>query len=99
MSQMNELIAQFQYTLAKFEEIAARMEEREEALDATMRDFPFPDGVIPPPLPEEKTKWIYRGTFKGGMSRHPGRHIMVMYEGGWHSTTLFSGDLHHIEAV
>lgn len=96
---MNELIAQFQYTLAKFEEIAVRMEEREEALNATMLDLPFPDGVIPPPLPEEKTKWIYRGTFKGEMSRHPGRHIMVMYTEGWHSTTLFSGDLHHIEAV
>lgn len=96
---MNELIAQFQYTLAKFEEIAARMEEREKTLDATMLDLPFPEWVVPPPLPEGKTKWIYRGTFEGGMSRHSGRHIMVMYAEGWHSTTLFSGDLHHIEAV
>lgn len=54
MTELTKLIAEFHATLAKFEVIAARMEERELGIDPTMRDLPFPEGVIPPPLPEGK---------------------------------------------
>ena len=98
---MNELIAQFQYTLAKFEQIAKRMDEREEALDATMLDLPFPDGVAPPSLPEGKTRWIYRGKFLPD-EFYPckSRYVRYSINGiGWRQAYNFSTHAHHIEAV
>lgn len=106
MSELTKLIAEFHATLAKFEVIAARMEEREEstrviAADPTMRDLPFPDGVIPPQLPEGKTRWIYRGTF-GSFKAHPceSRHVRYsMFGTDWRRAYNFSTHAHHIEAV
>lgn len=108
MSELTKLIAEFHATLAKFEVIAKRMEEREEstrviAADPTMRDLPFPEGVIPPQLPEGKTRWIYRGTFleDGEFCAELPRHVeyFVPDEKRWHLTSHFSTTLHHIEAV
>ena len=106
MSELTKLIAEFHATLAKFEVIAARMEEREEstrviAADPTMRDLPFPDGVIPPQLPEGKTRWIYRGTFDF-ISEYPCGPRYVRYSIGgttWMIAFNFSTHAHHIEAV
>lgn len=101
MSELTKLIAEFHVTLAKFEVIAKRMEERESGIDPTMRDLPFPDGVIPPPLPEGKTRWIYRGTFDF-QNTYPCGLRYVLYSGNgkrWHLTPHFSSSLHHIEAV
>ena len=101
--ELTKLIAEFHATLAKFEVIAKRMEERELGIDPTMRDLPFPDGIIPPPLPEGKTRWIYRGTFLGEDTFYvePPRHVeyFVPNEKRWHVTRYFSTELHHIEAV
>ena len=103
MSELTKLIAEFHATLAKFEVIAARMEQRESGIDPTMRDLPFPDGIVPPPLPEGKTRWIYRGTFlmDDAFYVEPTRHIEYFSrnEKRWHLTCHFSTDLHHIEAV
>lgn len=103
MNELTKLIAEFHATLAKFEEIAKRMEKREKGIDATMRDLPFPDGLIPPPLPEGKTRWIYRGTFMGDDSFYfdPPRHVEYFsrHEKRWHLTSHFSTSFHHIEAV
>ena len=108
MNELTKLIAEFNATLAKFEVIAKRMEEREESMrviaaDPTMRDLPFPDGVIPPQLPEGKTRWIYCGTFLGDDAFYVDstRHIeyFVPDEKRWHLTSHFSTTLHHIEAV
>jgi hypothetical protein len=102
MNELTKLIAEFHATLAKFEVIAARMEERESGIDPTMRDLPFPDGVIPPSPPEGKTRWIYRGTFNDIASYiEPPRHVEYFceHESRWYLTCHFSTDLHHIEAV
>jgi len=107
MTELTKLIAEFHATLAKFEAIAKRMEERESgaipAADPTMRDLPFPDGVIPPPLPEGKTRWIYRGTFLEDDAFYVERPRHIEYfsrnEKRWHLTCHFSTSLHHIEAV
>ena len=106
MSELTKLIAEFHATLAKFEAIAARMEEREEstrviAADPTMRDLPFPKGVIPPPLPEGKTRWIYRGTHIGNpIYVKKNRHMLYSIGGKqWMQTNYVSAYLHHIEAV
>ena len=106
MSELTKLIEEFHAILAKFEVIAARMEEREEstrviAADPTMRDLPFPDGVMQPPLPEGKTRWIYRGTF-GSAEAHPceSRHVRYSIFGiDWRHAYNFSTHAHHIEAV
>ena len=101
--ELTKLIAEFYANLAKFEVIAKRMEERESGIDPTMRDLPFPDGLIPPPLPEGKTRWIYRGTFleDDAFYAEPPRHVEYFSrnEKRWYATTLFSTTLHHIEAV
>lgn len=101
MNELTKLIVEFHATLAKFEVIAARMEERE--LGITMRDLPFPEGLIPPPLPEGKTRWVYRGTFLGDDTFYAElpRHVeyFVPDEKRWHATRYFSTELHHIEAV
>ena len=108
MTELTKLIAEFHATLAKFEVIAKRMEQREESMrviatDPTMRDLPFPEGVVPPPLPEGKTRWIYRGTFLSEDTFYvePPRHVEYFSgnEKRWHLTCHFSTDLHHIEAV
>jgi hypothetical protein len=106
MSELSKLIAEFHATLAKFEEIAKRMEEREEstrviAADPTMRDLPFPNGVIPPTLPEGKTRWIYRGddfSAGNGISAN-GRHVLFADGDDWYFADAFSYPVHHIEAV
>ena len=101
MSELSKLIAEFHATLAKFEVIAARMEQRELGIDPTLRDLPFPDGVIPPPLPEGKTRWIYRGTFDLSID-HPCGPRYVRYSIGgttWMIAFNFSTHAHHIEAV
>jgi len=103
MNELTKLIAEFHATFAKFEVIAKRMEERESGIDPTMRDLPFPDGVIPPPLPEGKTRWIYRGTFMEDDAFYVERPRHIEYfcehESRWHLTCHFSTTLHHIEAV
>jgi len=107
MNELTKLIAEFHATLAKFEAIAKRMEEREflrrleAAADPTMRDLPFPDGVIPPPLPEGKTRWIYRGMHAGNpIYIKKNRHVFYSVGGTrWMQTDYFSESLHHIEAV
>lgn len=101
MNELTKLIAEFHATLAKFEEIAKRMEERESGIDPTMRDLPFPDGVIPPPLPEGKTRWIYRGTSMGNpIYIKKSRHMLYSVSGTrWMQTDYFSEALHHIEAI
>lgn len=101
MSELTKLIAEFHATLAKFEVIAKRMEERELGIDPTLRDLPFPDGVIPPPLPESKTRWIYRGTFDF-INDYPCGPRYVRYSIGgitWMIAFNFSTHAHHIEAV
>jgi len=103
MSELTKLIAEFHATLAKFEVIAKRMEERELGIDPTMRDLPFPDGIVPPPLPEGRTRWIYRGTFLEDDAFYVERPRHIEYfcrnEKRWHLTSHFSTTLHHIEAV
>lgn len=106
MSELTKLIAEFHATLAKFEVIAARMEDREKstrviAADPTMRDLPFPDGVIPPQLPEGKTRWIYRGTFGLAEARPcESKHVRYSICGiDWRQAYNFSTHAHHIEAV
>ena len=103
MSELTKLIAEFHATLAKFEVIAKRMEERELGIDPTMRDLPFPEGIVPPPLPKGKTRWIYRGKFLSEDTFYvdPPRHVEYFSgnEKRWHLTCHFSTDLHHIEAV
>ena len=106
MSELTKLIEEFHATLAKFEVIAKRMEEREESIqviaaDPTMRDLPFPDGVIPPPLPEGETRWIYRGMHTGNPTYiKKNRHMLYSVSGTrWMQTDYFSEALHHIEAV
>lgn len=101
MTELSKLIAEFHATLAKFEVIAARMEQRELGIDPTMRDLPFPDELIPPPLPEGKTRWVYRGTF-GSAEAHPceSRHVRYSIYGiDWRHAYNFSTHAHHIEAV
>ena len=101
MTELTKLIAEFHATLAKFEVIAARMEQRELGIDPTMRDLPFPDGIIPPQLPEGKTRWIYRGTFDF-INDYPCGPRYVRYSIGgitWMIAFNFSTHAHHIEAV
>ena len=101
MTELTKLIAEFHATLAKFEVIAKRMEERELGIDPTLRDLPFPEGVIPPPLPEGKTRWIYRGTFDFIETLPCGpRYVRYSIEGiRWMIAFNFSTHAHHIEAV
>jgi hypothetical protein len=101
MSELTKLIAEFHATLAKFEVIAARMEKRESGIDPTMRDLPFPDGVIPPSLPEGKTRWVYRGVFDGNESYRCKSHFVYYSRFGmdWIRAYNFSTHAHHIEAV
>lgn len=101
MSELTKLIAEFHATLAKFEVIAARMDEREFSIDPTMRDLPFPDGIVPPLLPEGKTRWVYRGTF-GLIEARPceSKHVRYSICGiDWRHAYNFSTHAHHIEAV
>ena len=57
MSELDKLIEEFKITLAKFEAIASRMEERmgEEPVD------PLADLPPIPALPEGFSRWVYRG--------------------------------------
>ena len=73
-----------------------------DAEDLTLRDLPFPDGVVPPPLPEGKTRWIYRGNGFGDPGIPCGsRHVMwLSSRGKWIPASEFSlATIHHIEAV
>lgn len=106
MNELTKLIAEFHATLAKFEVIAARMEQREESIqviaaDPTMRDLPFPYGVIPPQLPEGKTRWVYRGDdWRVAVKADWGtRYVLFLSAGNWARTNYFSFNFHHIEAV
>lgn len=101
MSELTKLIAEFHATLVKFEVIAKRMEEREKGIDPTMRDLPFPEGIVPPPLPEGKTRWVYRGddwrvAVKADWET---RYVLHLSAGNWKRTSYFSFNFHHIEAV
>lgn len=101
MNELTKLIAEFYASLAKFEVIAKRMEDRESGIDPTMRDLPFPDGVIPPPLPEGKTRWIYRGTsMENPIYIEKNRYVLYSIGGTrWMQTDYFFESLHNIEAV
>lgn len=58
MNELEKLIEEFKITLAKFEAIASRMEERmaELELGNPLADFP-----PLPPVPEGYSRWEYRG--------------------------------------
>lgn len=70
--------------------------------DGTHRDLPFPEGIVPPPLPEGKTRWIYRGgdfPDGDGISANGRLVLFVDCNGVWHFAHGFSYAVHHIEAV
>lgn len=76
----------------------------DEAADPTRRDMPFPDGVVPPPLPEGKTRWIYRGNDLPDTGKFLVGDRCVRWlddtVGEWKHTATFSIEgVHHIEAV
>jgi hypothetical protein len=91
---------------AKFDAINARlasMESRAAAMetiaDPTMRELPWnPEWPEPPPLPEGKTRWVYRGDNWHGVTWTFARYVRY-YADGWNITISFSGYFPHIEAV
>ena len=72
--------------------------------DPTQRVLAWPQELLSIPLPEkpeEKTKWVYRGTFKG--QNYDGRDRSVFYYSptlkNWIESYGFSTFFHHIEAI
>lgn len=68
-------------------------------------ELPFPEDFPElPPLPEGKTRWVYRGTFP---EKEPNTETMhknrcIKYRscfGDWHDTETFDGLMPHIEAL
>lgn len=100
---LDALIEKFSVALDLTDPFATELEDSTPADDGTRRDLPFPDGIIPPPLPEGKTRWIYRGTFMEDDAFYVERPRHIEYfcrnEKRWHLTSHFSTTLHHIEAV
>jgi len=102
------------HTLAAFNKLAAQINAKLDALNArldrmearaadmgdpTMRELPWnPEWPEPPPLPEGKTRWVYRGSDWNGVTWAKDRHIRY-YADGWNLTISFSGYFPHIEAV
>lgn len=72
--------------------------------DPTQRVLAWPQELLSialPEKPEGKTKWVYRGTFKG--QNYDGRDRSVFYYStsrkNWIRTYDFSTTLHHVEAI
>lgn len=73
-------------------------------VEPDQRDLPWPaDFPPPPPIPDGKTKLVYRGTFDGWCIPAPGRCIWFLCKATatarWEVADEFSHDLHHIEAI
>jgi hypothetical protein len=84
---------------ARLDRMEARAAAMESATDPTMRELPWnPEWPEPPPLPEGKTRWVYRGENWDGVTWARDRHVRY-YADGWTLTISFSGYFPHIEAV
>lgn len=77
----------------------------EAAKDQTQRVLQFPDhltGIALPELPEDKTEWVYRGTFGGQKYDAEDDRVIFYYctsRKNWIRTYDFSTTLHHVEAI
>ena len=98
MNELDKLIEEFKITLAKFESIASRMEERMgvEPVDPLADLPPFP------PLPEGYSRWVYRG--KGWRTDKRVRFASYgRFDTDWvtfpFGCTIGYEDTHYIEAV
>ena len=98
MNELDKLIEEFKITLAKFESIASRMEERMgvEPVD------PLADLPPIPALPEGFSRWVYRG--KGWKSEKRVRFASYgRFDTDWvtfpFGCTIGYEDTHYIEAV
>jgi len=69
------------------------------AENPTMRELPWGDLPSPPPLPEGKTRWVNRGTFKNLEIPAGNREVWWLNFGDWNTTGYFSDLSYHIEAV
>lgn len=70
--------------------------------DQTQQELPWnPSWPEPPPLPEGKNMWVYRGTFAGKNVSATGRYVYYLRANAesWMPTESFSMSLCHIEAV
>lgn len=96
------LIERLDAALEPSDPFATDLDDGTPADDGTHRDLPFPDGIVPPPLPEGKTRRIYRGDdfpAGNGISAN-GRHVLFTDgDGVWHFAAEFSYSVHHIEAI
>lgn len=74
--------------------------EWQSEIDPTLRDLPFPEGVVCPELPPGKTRWVNRGCFRNYRGRpNHSRHIQYLDAGHWWPTCNFDGPFIHIEAI
>lgn len=77
----------------------------EAAKDQTQRVLQFPDHltvIALPELPEDKTEWVYRGTFGGQKYDAEDDRVIFYYctaRENWIRTYDFSTTLHHVEAI
>lgn len=67
-------------------------------------ELPFPEGFPElPPLPEGKTRWVYRGTFSHVCKSEEVTYLnrVIKYWDGleWCVTQTFTTYFHHIEAI
>ena len=76
--------------------------ENAAAGDPTKRELPWPaEFPEPPPLPEGKTRWVYRGTFDRMAFRVTKRRAVFCKSNTneWFRIFSFSADFPHIEAI
>jgi hypothetical protein len=99
----NALAAQINAKLDSINDRLDRMETRAAEMEAianpTLRDLPWNhEWPEPPPLPEGKSRWVYRGEDWCGITWAKDREIRY-FASGWNRTISFSGYFPHIEAV
>lgn len=84
------------------EEPVVRLEVPE-ATDRTQMELPWGDLPEPPPLPEGKTRWVYRGDFDYMADEeycfYSDRIIYYLNCDTWVKTMHFGGNIPHIEAI
>jgi hypothetical protein len=92
--------------IAAADPLKVAMDDPVEAEDPTRRELPWGDLPEPPPLPEGKTRWVNRGTFKAtaiGLGIGTDGRIVYyphsMTRGEWQRSCDFSGNMPHIEAI
>jgi hypothetical protein len=103
LSAFNALAAQINANLdainARLDRMEARAAEMEAIANPTLRELLWnPEWPEPPPLPDGKTRWVYRGEDWSGVTWARDREVRY-FASGWNHTISFSGYFPHIEAV